>query len=295
MYDLGSIYQARTIEDAIRALRERPGSKLINGGTDVLVQVREGRLAGVSLVSIHNLEELKGVSLEADETIVIGSGTTFSQITGNPIIQKYIPMLGEAVDQVGGPQIRNVGTIGGNVCNGVTSADSGSTLMVYNAVMTVQGLEGIRHISIHDWYAGPGRTVLKPDEVLLNIQIRKEDYEGYTGQYLKYGKRQAMEIATLGCGVLVKLSADKEKAGDIRIAFGVAGPNPLRCRQTEEACRQRPVNQETALLISEQVLREIKPRDSWRASKEFREQIASEYAKRAFIQAVAKQGGEIDA
>ena len=121
MYDIGSFYEAASVEDAIRKLQEWPDAEIISGGSDVLIKIREGKLAGRSLVSIHNIAVLKGVIMEEDGTIVIGPGTSFSHITAHPLVQQHIPMLGYAVDQVGGPQIRNIGTIGGNVCNGVTS------------------------------------------------------------------------------------------------------------------------------------------------------------------------------
>ena len=114
MYDIKALYEAENVQDAIRLLTEHPQAQIIAGGSDVLVQIREGKRAGVELVSIYGLDELRGVSLEEDETLRIGSLTSFSHITKNELIQKYIPVLGEAVDMVGGPQIRNIGTIGGN-------------------------------------------------------------------------------------------------------------------------------------------------------------------------------------
>ena len=117
MYDIKALYEAENVQDAIRLLTEHPQAQIIAGGSDVLVQIREGKRAGVELVSIYGLDELRGVSLEEDETLRIGSLTSFSHITKNELIQKYIPVLGEAVDMVGGPQIRNIGTIGGNTCN----------------------------------------------------------------------------------------------------------------------------------------------------------------------------------
>ena len=118
MYDIGKFYQAADVEDAVRALVEDPEAVVISGGSDVLIKIREGKLAGCSLVSIHGIKELEGIRMEEDGTIVIGPATTFSHITNNDIIQKHIPMLGDAVDMAGGPQLRNIGTIGGNVCNG---------------------------------------------------------------------------------------------------------------------------------------------------------------------------------
>ena len=132
MYDIEKLYQAKDVPDAIAALTADPQAIIISGGSDVLIKIREGKLAGCSLVSIHGIKELEGVTMEEDGTIVIGPATTFSHVTYHKIIQKYIPMLGDAVDQVGGPQIRNIGTIGGNISNGVTSADSASTLFAMN-------------------------------------------------------------------------------------------------------------------------------------------------------------------
>ena len=99
MYDIEKLYQAKDIGDAIRALKEDPEAVVISGGSDVLIKVREGKLAGCSLVSIHGIKELEGVRMEEDGTIVIGPATTFSHVTNNRIIQKYIPILGDAVDQ----------------------------------------------------------------------------------------------------------------------------------------------------------------------------------------------------
>ena len=115
MYDIERIHLAKSVPDAIAALTADPSAVVICGGSDVLVKIREGKLAGCSLVSIHGVRELEGVSIEPDGTIVIGPATTFSHVTGDPLIEEHLPALGGAVDQAGGPQLRNVGTIGGNV------------------------------------------------------------------------------------------------------------------------------------------------------------------------------------
>ena len=296
MYDIEKLYQAKDIGDAIRALKEDPEAVVISGGSDVLIKVREGKLAGCSLVSIHGIKELEGVRMEEDGTIVIGPATTFSHVTNNRIIQKYIPILGDAVDQAGGPQLRNIGTVGGNVCNGVTSADSASSFCCLDAVLVVEGPEGVREIPIREWYTGPGKTVRQHDEILTAIRIRKESYEGFGGHYIKYGKRKAMEIATLGCAVRVKLSQDKKRIEDVRLGYGVAGPTPLRCRKAEDGLKGRAVNDSEAVLaFGKAALEEVNPRSSWRASKEFRLQLIEELSKRALAEAIKKAGGAINA
>ena len=110
MFDIKSFYEAKDVKDAVEALVREPEAEVISGGTDVLIRVREGKDAGRALVSIHNIPELKGVSLEEDGTIIIRPATSFSHITNDPIIKKHLSMLGEAVDQVGGPQVRNTAT-----------------------------------------------------------------------------------------------------------------------------------------------------------------------------------------
>ena len=233
--------------------------------------------------------------MEEDGTIVIGPATTFSPVTNNRIIQKYIPILGDAVDQAGGPQLRNIGTVGGNVCNGVTSADSASSFCCLDAVLVVEGPEGVREIPIREWYTGPGKTVRQHDEILTAIRIRKESYEGFGGHYIKYGKRNAMEIATMGCAVTVKLTEDKKHIEEMHIGYGVAAPTPIRCFKAEEKVKGMEIGNELFETLGKSVLEEVNPRTSWRASKEFRLQLIEEMAKRALKQAIINAGGECDA
>lgn len=293
MYDIETLYEAMSVEDACRALAEDPQAIVIAGGTDVLVKVRGGKLAGAHLVSIHNLhDELDGVTLADDGTVEIGPITWFHHVTTSPVIQATVPTLGEACDTPGGPQLRVSGTIGGNVCNAATSADSASTLFAYGALLDVVSTRGKRTIPIEEWYAGPGRSYRERDEVLVKIRIPRDHYEGFTGHYFKYGKRRALEIATMGCCCLVKLAADKSTIEDIRLAFGVAAPTPMRATGAEDAVRGLPVA-EAVEKIGELAQAETHPRDSWRASKDFRLQLIGEMSRRSLIEAARKGGADI--
>lgn len=226
----------------------------------------------------------------------IGAGTSFSHITNDPLIQEYIPMLGDAVDMVGGPQIRNTGTIGGNICNGATSADSASTMWTLEADVVLEGPEGERTVPVCEFYTGPGRTVRDRCEVCKGFVIRRESFEGWTGHYIKYGKRKAMEIATLGCAVRVKLSEDKTVIEDVRLAYGVAAPTPVRCYEAEAALRGKMVRDASIYdLFAETALSQVNPRTSWRASREFRLQLIKELARRGLKESILLAGGNIDA
>ena len=294
MYDIKALYEAESIEHAVKLLAEHPEAQIIAGGSDVLVQMREGKRAGKELVSIYGLDEMRGVSFETDGAIRIGSLTSFSHITRDPIIKEHINVLGEAVDMVGGPQIRNIGTIGGNTCNGVTSADSASTLHAWDAVVELTGPNGVRRIPIHDFYIRAGVVDLRPGELQTAIIIPKASYEGYKGHYIKYAMRNAMDIAATGCSVNVKLSSDKKVMEDVRIAYGVAGPVPMRAPQAEEAAKGKTVSGGNVKAFAETVLKDINPRDSWRASKEFRQHIAVVLAERALRESIRLAGGVID-
>ena len=293
MYDLKALYEAESVEHAVALLMEHPEAQIIAGGSDVLVQMREGKRAGKELVSIYGIDAMRGVSFEADGAIRIGSLTSFSHITKDPIIQKYINVLGEAVDMVGGPQIRNIGTIGGNTCNGVTSADSASTLHAWDAIVEITGPEGVRRLPIHDFYIKAGKVDLRPGELQTAIIIPKKAYEGYFGHYIKYAMRNAMDIATTGCSVNVKLSEDKKTILDARIAYGVAGPVPMRAPSAEAKIRGKETGRAAVKEFAQAVLEDINPRDSWRAAKDFREHIATVRAERALCESIRLAGGEV--
>ncbi len=296
MYDLKALYEATSVQNAVELRLEHPEAQIIAGGSDVLVQMREGKRAGKELISIYGLDELRGVTIDADENIRIGSLTSFSHITRDPIIQKYINVLGEAVDMVGGPQIRNIGTIGGNTCNGVTSADSASTLHAWEAIVELTGKNGVRRLPIKDFYIKAGQVDIRVEdgEIQTAILIPKASYENTFGHYIKYAMRNAMDIATLGCSVNVRLSPDKKTIERARIAYGVAGPVPMRAESAEAAANGAPSTREVIDRFGLAVLNDIHPRDSWRASKAFRQHIAVEMAKRCLLESIRLAGGEIE-
>ena len=295
MYDMKALYEAHSVEEAVALRLEHPEAQIIAGGSDVLVQMREGKRAGAELISIYGIDAMRGICIDEDGNIRIGSLTSFSHITRDPIIRKYINVLGEAVDMVGGPQIRNIGTIGGNTCNGVTSADSASTLHAWEAIVELTGKNGVRRLPIKDFYLRAGKVDIRAEEgeIQTAILIPKVSYENCFGHYIKYAMRSAMDIATLGTSVNVRLSPDGKTVERARVAFGVAGPVPLRAATAERLAEGKPVSEETAEAFAQAVKEDINPRDSWRAAKDFRMHIAVESARRAFIEAVKLAGGDL--
>jgi xanthine dehydrogenase FAD-binding subunit len=292
MYDIEELYEAESASHAAALLKEHPEAHIIAGGSDVLIELREGKLSGCVLVSIQGCGELRGVSLdEKDGAIRIGALTSISRVAADPVIKKLIPVLGEAAETIGGPQLRNIATIGGNVCNGVTSADTASTLLALDAVMEYLGPEGTRRLPIQEHYVKAGKTALAHDEILVSVIIPEESYRSCAGHYIKYAMREALDIATLGCSANVRLSADKKSIARLRLAYGVAGPVPMRSPGAEAAGTGKPASEETVAAAALAALDDINPRTSWRASREFRLHLAGELARRTIGESIIRAGG----
>ena len=290
MYDIEDIIEAESPVHAVELLQQYPQARIIAGGSDLLIKIREGELAGCTLISIQKIDELRGVHCNANGAIRIGALTSFSRLAADSLIQQHLPVLAEAVLTIGGPQLRNIGTIGGNVCNGVTSADSASTLLAFDAVMEYLGPNGIRLVPIAEHYVSAGKTALAYNEIVQAIVISAEHYERWYGHYIKYAMRNALDIATLGCSANLRLSADGKKIEKLRLAYGVAGPVPLRALSAEQAAAGKPANAGTAALAAKAALSDINPRTSWRASREFRVHLAEELAKRAIVESLQRAG-----
>lgn len=292
MYDFNHLYEPASVAEAIEMRKNHPDAKVIAGGSDLLVQLRDGVNAGCDFISIYLLDELRGITVNAQGDIHIGALTSFSKITKSPLIQKYVPVLGDAADTVGGPQIRNIGTIGGNICNGHTGADTASTLFALDAVIEVTGPDGTYEVPIDEFYKSTGGVDLKLAELLTAVIIPKQCYENYVGAYCKYAARNAMDVDIVGCSVNVKLSEDKKTLTDVRLAFGVVGPNPVRVCDAENKVKGCKVSLNLAEILADEAMKEIHPRSDFRGTKDFRMHIAHEIAKRTFVEAVRKAGGD---
>ncbi|MFV0502750.1 MAG: xanthine dehydrogenase subunit XdhB [Lachnospirales bacterium] len=280
MFDILDYYEAKDLKDAFSYLQKNENTKIIAGGTDVLIRARErsSDYININLLGVTRIPELKEIR-ETDTAIFIGASATFTEIENSDVVKNNISIVATAVGQVGGPQVRNAGTIGGNICNGATSADSATSLFVLDAMLVIENENGRREESIHDFYEGPGRVKLGKTDIVVGFKINKENFNGYKGHYIKFAQRNAMDIATLGCSVLLK--ENNNKIEDIRIAFGVAGPTPLRATSAEEMAKGLELTKENIEKIANKTLESTKARDSWRGSKAYRENLAVELTKRA--------------
>jgi xanthine dehydrogenase FAD-binding subunit len=164
-------------------------------------------------------------------------------------------------------------------------------LFCLNAKLQVESVDNTRVINMEEFYLGPGKVDLRRGDILTAILIDEKDYNGYAGKYIKSTQRKAMDIATLGCSVMAKVSDGIFE--DVRIAYGVAAPTPVRCPAAEKVAKGKIVNKDNIEKIAEATMLDVNPRDSWRGSKAFREQLVRENAKRALYEVVKRSGGEV--
>ena len=288
MFDLASYQKPETLEQALEMLAQNPRARPIAGGTDVLVRLRDDPGEFRELVDIHELEELKGIRQEDDRGIFIASGTTFTELMESEIIREKLPVLAQASATVAGPQIRNMATLGGNICNGAPSADGAAPLLVLEAAAVLKTKDKERVAPLRDFYLGPMKVDLRQTEIMTGFRIAAQDYQGWSAHYHKYAMREAMDIATIGCAAACQTKGDLLTG--LRLAYIVAGPTPLRCHKTEEAFKGAELEPGILDRIAGMVLEDLKPRDSWRAAKDFREQIIKTLAQRVVARTLEQNG-----
>ncbi len=291
MFDFKSYAKAGSVQEAIRLLEQTPEAHLIAGGTDMLVKLHKGKARFDHLVDIHDIAELDFITQTDNGDIVIGPLSCFTKVAESELICRHIPVLAEAILTIGGPQVRNMATIGGNLCNGVPSADSATPLIALNAVVTIEGSDGPRQLPLVDFFLGPSRVALQQHEILTAITVTRDNYTDYYGHFYKYAMRDAMDIATIGCSAVCKVTDGTLE--DLRLAYGVAAPVPIRCKKTEDKVRGRKITARLLDDIAAAVNADVRPRTSWRAAREFRLQIIRTLAHRVVRQAILNAGGII--
>jgi xanthine dehydrogenase FAD-binding subunit len=291
LFRFSKLYEPLSLSEALTILAENPEAKIIAGGTDILLQIRNKKLSNVPLVSLQKIKTLHEINKTQDGSLKIGSMVSFNQIHKNEIINSTVPVLAQAAGTMGGPQIRNVATLGGNLCNGATSADSAPTLLALEAKLVIESLEGTREISIKSFYKGLYEVDIRPHEILTTIKIPSID-GNWGGYYTKFSMRKAMDISTLGCAVVCILH-NPRSIKDIRIALGTAAPIPIRCYNAEKKGIGSLITEEFFQKLGLEAMGEAKPRTSWRASKEYRNMLIKELTSRTAKNAFLAAGGEL--
>lgn len=244
---------------------------ILNGGTDVMVRARAGRFSARKLVSLDRIDDLTGIVDEGDAVRILCK-TTYSAVLASDIIRENFPILIKACSEIGSTQIRNRGTLAGNIANASPAGDGVLALYLLDALVVLHQRNGQKTIRLEDFIKGPGKTVLESGEYIHAIIIPKPGKD--TVQYFKkVGQRKAMAISIASMGAVYSLK--KGMFLDLKMAFGSLGPTVLRADSIEAIARGLPFNKETAEKLAAMTAAVVSPITDVRASAEYRGKVAS--------------------
>lgn len=287
-------YLPETVDEVLKNLKDSKGNaRIMAGGTDLMILVSKGIVKTKGIIDVGNIRELKYIR-EEGKSIKIGALTTHTQLAESALLNKKAKVLAHAASHVGSPQIRNVGTIGGNIVNAHSAADTAIALTALNAKAKIKGWEGEEEKSISELYTGVGKSFVDPTKEIITEFIIDAPGENEATAFMRHAKRKALVLPILNLGVWLKTNNSKSAIEDIRIAVGPMDYKPLRAAETENVLKGQPLTEKTLKSAQQTIIKEIKPRDSFQGSASYKTDMVKVFLTRAIVEAVSDLGGKID-
>jgi len=259
-------------------------ARVLAGGSDLLVKMKDGLMKPAYLVSLKNLDSLKAIRYETGRGIIIGARASHNEVMNNSLLQEKYRSVCEAAHSMAAEQIRNIGTVGGNLVNAVPSADLPPILIALDAQARIVGSSGERNISLENFFLGPGKTVLEKGEILAEIIIPDQPTTG--SNYIKFGLRRAGALAVVG--VASSVTVGDGTCRDVRIVLGAVAPTPMRAVQAENVIRGKKISQGLIDEAGRTAAAESKPISDIRGSIEYRRNLVSVLTRRSLKAAIEK-------
>ena len=276
-----------SLDEALKIAGEANGDALfLAGGTDVIVQLREGRKSCKTLIDIKAISEVNEVSLSA-EGLTIGAAVPAYKITSNEEICATYPGLIDAIGLIGGTQIQGRASVGGNLCNSSPAADTTPSLIAHQATAVIAGPDGTREVAAEDFCTGPGRNALEKGEILISLKVPPQPANG-GAHYLRFIPRNEMDIAVVGVGACIVFDESGENFISGRFAVGAVAPIPLYVPEAGEALAGQPVNDETIEKVCAATKAAAKPISDMRGSAAQRIHLTGVLTKRAINKALER-------
>ncbi len=248
-------------------------ARLVAGGTDLMLKMKAGRLAPKAIVNIKRIPDLRG--LELNSHLSIGALTTLEELRRSTIVRQCFPAVSDAAATMASIQIRHLATIGGNMCNAAPSADLAPVLIAYDATTRIAGPNGERRVRLEEFFSGPGATVLKPDELLVAIEVPRSNCAAL---YLKHSPRACMDIAVVGVGLALRMNEDRCESA--RIALGAVAPTPIRALRAETELIDQPLTADRIGRAARIASDEARPIDDVRGAAWYRRQMIEVLTRR---------------
>ncbi len=275
-------YQPLSLDEAFGLMEKYEGrARYVAGGTDAMIRIKQEVWQPEALISLRWIEELRGIR-KTGTSLMLGSMTLWRDIETDPLVLEFCPALAEAASQVANPQIRNVATVGGNLCNAAPSADGAPPLMVMEAVLTIAGPHGEREVPISEFFQGPGRHGMRPEEVLTSIAVPRIP-ENAGAVFFKTG-RVTQDIAVANVAVCLEMQGGV--CGKCRVSAGAVGPVPLRLQGVEAFVEGKEITPDLLRAVQEKAAAEVTPITDVRSTEIYRRTVTGVMVKRAMEQAL---------
>jgi carbon-monoxide dehydrogenase medium subunit len=274
-----------TIEEALDLITHYgDNGRFMAGGTDLLLAMKKREITPEHLVALSGITALKGITFDKKKGLTIGALTTLAEIERSDIIKRQFLPLRDAIDVMASAQIRNLATIGGNLCSAVPSADTAPPLIALNASLKLVGPEGERSMPVEAFFTGPAETVRKANEMLTAIMIPKPEVLS-SGCYLKLMRRRAMDLALVGVAACLKLDKEKKICMEARIALGAVAPTPIRVPEVEALLVNKAIDERLITEAARITGMQCRPISDIRASLEYRCSMVEVFTRRAITEA----------
>lgn len=287
------LHQPTTLEQTLDMLaNNRTDVRVLSGGTDLVPRMRAGVLEVGHLVSLNRVAGLSKITFLPDDGLVIGCNTRLSDVADDDNVRAHYPGLAYACSVMATHQVRNMGTVAGNLANAAPSADTAVPLLAYNAALVVVERGGRRHIPLTEFFEGPGQTVLEPFEMIEAIRVPSPPRRSGS-VYMRISERSKVDIAAVGVAGFMSLDLDGVIIG-ARLALGSVAPTPVRCSEAEAMLMEQTPDQGMLRRAAAACVRAARPIDDVRASAAYRRKMVQVLSERVIMQCyqMAKEGAQ---
>jgi carbon-monoxide dehydrogenase medium subunit len=279
-----------TIPETLTLLNEYGRkAKVLAGGTDLISEMKWGEYKPDYVIALSHVSGLDSIDYSEKEGLKLGAMCKIAQIEKSDVIKRNYPLLSQAASVLASMEIRNRATIGGNLCTAAPSADMPPSLLALEAKAVIASKDGERVLPLEEFFAGPKKTILDHDEILVRLEVPSMKPNS-AGEYVKFGRRRAMEIAMIGVAALLTVEPEESRCIDAKLALATAAPTPIRAKEAEKALTGKTLDADIIEASAQMASKEASPRTSWRTTEEYRRDLIPVLVRRAIQTALNKIG-----
>ncbi len=278
-----TLHQPRTLEEALDMVgMYRTNGKVLAGGTDLVPKLRAGLMDVHHLVSLSRVPGLNRITFQEDDGLVIGAGARLAEVAAHPEVRKHYPALAHACSVMATNQVRNMGTVAGNLANSAPSADTAAPLLAYNAAVILVERGGRRHVPLGEFFTGPGMNIMEPMEIMEAIRVPSPPQRSGSA-YHRLSARSKVDIAAVGVAGFLALDLE----GNIikaRLALASVAPTPVRCLEAEAMLDGQKPDPQLLMRAAAACVRASRPIDDVRATAAYRRKMVQVLAQRVIME-----------